>query len=51
MAFLQGIIAHYETWQNDFNNTHNPKVVGSNPASATIKNGATLQVKSFFLFA
>jgi hypothetical protein len=30
--------------------THNPKVVGSNPASATTKNGLPMQVKPFFLF-
>jgi hypothetical protein len=41
---------HYYTSQNDFIRTHNPKVVGSNPASATTKNGLPMWVEPFFLF-
>jgi hypothetical protein len=30
---------------------HNPKVVGSNPASATTKNGLPIRFKPFFFYA
>ena len=30
---------------------HNPKVVGSNPASATTKNGLNTEFESFFFLA
>ena len=50
MASKCGFMAHKRTIQNDFNKSHNPKVVGSNPASATTKNGLPMQVEPFFLF-
>jgi hypothetical protein len=51
MASLCGNTVHEGTWQNDLNSSHNPKVVGSNPASATTKNGLPMQVEPFFIFA
>ena len=35
---------------NYISHTHNPKVVGSNPAPATTKNGLTAKVLPFFFF-
>ena len=45
MAILRRFTAFCKKWQNAKNYTHNPKVVGSNPASATKYENRRMSLK------
>ena len=49
MPDLRGFTALYEREKQYYSGAHNPKVVGSNPAPATMKSAESTRVRRFLL--